>query len=149
MISPLAAAVDARGAAMVRHQRAADSPRRPQVSIGEMVEEPAFYQDYMTGPKGRRYGTVAWHDSVLQVINDENIVRLAMQPRYLPMLACSPPDRRPRYPAPSCLHRACIVSAPASARLNGCRCAPPHRLPLTSQVPARPWTKARSPSFPI
>lgn len=58
---------------------------------GETIEQAAFYADYMTGPKGRRYGTVAWHDSVLQVINDEAIVRLAMQPRYLPMLVPAKP----------------------------------------------------------
>ena len=59
---------------------------------GKPVEEKAFYTDYLTGHKGRRYGTIAWHDSVVQLITDENVVRACMSSKYLPMLV-SPPTR--------------------------------------------------------
>ena len=38
----------------------------PSQVPGEVLEEKAFFNDYLNGPRGRRYGTVAWHDSVLQ-----------------------------------------------------------------------------------
>ena len=70
----------------------------PGQTPGEMLTQPAFYTHYATGPEGRRYGTVAWHESVLQMIGDSNIVRLAMQPRFLPMLVPARPWARVRIP---------------------------------------------------
>ena len=105
----------------------------PGQTPGEMVIEPAFYTHYATGPEGRRYGTVAWHESVLQMIGDSNIVRMAMQPRYLPMLVPSRPWVRVRLSRAAPV-RALLIGGCSSAG-DAC-CAPacwravrPRRLP--------------------
>lgn len=72
-------------------------PSFPQ-EPGQFVDQAAFHTSYVAegavGPASRRYGSIYWDDAVMNIINDETIVRLALQPRYLPMLVPARPWTR-------------------------------------------------------
>lgn len=65
---------------------------------GQFVAVPAFHTSYVadlhSGALSRRYGSIWWDDAVMNIINDESIVRLALQPKYLPMLVPARPWTR-------------------------------------------------------
>lgn len=69
-------------------------PLAPHQEPGQFVEGQAFHSSYVNDKiSTRRYGSIAWDDAVMNIINDENVVRLALQPRYLPMLVRCPSEK--------------------------------------------------------
>lgn len=74
------------------------APLQPPQKPGQFIDEAAFHTSYVadgsSSAQNRRYGSVWWDDAVMNIINDESVVRLALQPRYLPMIVPARPWTR-------------------------------------------------------